>query len=71
MVGKDSHRPEGKAGIDPFHTRASQRGVPRVGGKPVSAPAPSRYDAEEQIGGSRPGVPSRMRDGPTPESDDE
>ena len=72
MVGKNPHRPEGKANADnermhasrtkdaPYETGPSQKELAdrdraRVG-------EPSRVEAEEQIGGSRPGVESRVKD---------
>ena len=73
MVGKNPHRPEGKADADNEHMQARwvssglphdtglsdkdvhERDVARMGG-------PSQYPAEEQVGGSRPGVESRVKD---------
>ena len=68
MPGKDPQRPEGKSS-DAEHQRRLTKGQ----GHPLelpkgNAPDPSRYPAEEQIGGSRPGVPSRMK-GESPEDD--
>lgn len=74
MVGKDPHRPEGKT-KDAEHMGAvahskdapymsptsgeiaqmDHEGMERRGG-------PARIPAEEQIGGSRPGVESRVKD---------
>lgn len=75
MVGKNPHRPEGKARADNEHMAATyaSAGAPREhpsdkaqydqelenierGGGPTVIPA------EEAIGGSRPGVPSRVKD---------
>lgn len=70
MTGHNPHRIEGKArDAERQHAqRASmredaERGLPtekelRSG----DAPAPSRTPAEEEIGGSRPGVPSRVKE---------
>lgn len=75
MVGKNPHRPEGKAKADNEHMQAAAMSS----GPPYQAPSkmdvheenmrakeqgggPSRIAAEEQIGGSRPGVPSRVKD---------
>jgi hypothetical protein len=70
MPGKDPHRPEGKTGDAEHQRRLSDRDQARSHSeKPTTeAPDPSRYPAEEQIGGSRPGVPSRMK-GESPEDD--
>lgn len=74
MVGKDPHRSEGKAGVDGYHRRTHEHDKPLDSideRGPVGEP--SRVPAEEQIGGSRPGVPSRMRGelGVTPTEDDD
>lgn len=63
MPGKNPHRPEGKTGDAEHERPQSERDRARVHDeKPTTnAPDPSRYPAEEQIGGSRPGVPSRMK----------
>ena len=72
MVGKNPHRPEGKAKADNEHMLSSrtsesplaptpsdkglhERDVSRVGD-------PGTYPAEEQVGGSRPGVESRVKE---------
>lgn len=70
MVGKNPHRPEGKS-MDAERAHAqrasmredAERGLPSE--KDVQsreAPAPTRTMAEEEVGGSRPGVPSRVKD---------
>ena len=73
MVGKNPHRPEGKANADNEHMQAAwmsgdapfsggpsdktlhERDVAHVGD-------PGQYPAEEQLGGSRPGVESRVKE---------
>lgn len=73
MVGKNPHRPEGKTDADNEHMQASRMkaGMPYESGlsdkhvheADVSRISePGRVPAEEQIGGSRPGVESRVRD---------
>ena len=61
MPGHNPHRPEGKIGDMEHHRRAHEQDRPleRPEGE---APAPTRYPAEEQVGGSRPGVPSRVKE---------
>lgn len=66
MTGKDPHRPEGKAGVDAYHRRLSDslHSAKQVHDVPaLHAPdgAPSRFPAEEQFAGSRPGVPSLVK----------
>lgn len=75
MVGKNPHRPEGKAHADNERMQAAWMS----GGFPHSHPSekevyqrdlqmqaesggPTQYPAEEQLGGSRPGVESRVKD---------
>lgn len=76
-IGKNPHRPEGKARTDNPHMQAAwqkdgepfmgnpsekemhqkdMENVDRYGGGPTTLPA------EEQVGGSRPGVESRVKD---------
>lgn len=73
MVGKNPHRPEGKADTDNEHMQASwmKSGMPyenALSDKHVHEAdvarigEPSRIPAEEQIGGSRPGVESRVKE---------
>lgn len=72
MVGKNPHRPEGKAHADNERMHASRtKDAPYDTGPSDKARAeqdhermgaPTRVDAEEQVGGSRPGVPSRVKD---------
>lgn len=75
MVGKNPHRPEGKARADNEHVAAGwhERGAPRQAPAPKDVHeqdmetmqeggGPTRVPAEEAIGGSRPGVPSRVKD---------
>lgn len=74
MVGRDPHRPQGKVKTDEEHFAATEeRGLPHVSPsrKEVHEQnmvnrdrtgAPTRFPAEEQLGGSRPGVPSRVKD---------
>jgi hypothetical protein len=62
MPGHNPHRPEGKA-PDMEHMRRrsvkDERDAPRATREP---PTPNEVPAEEPRGGSRPGVPSRMRE---------
>lgn len=72
MVGKNPHRPEGKANADnermhasrtrdsPYETGPSQKELGEMDRARVGEP--SRVEAEEQVGGSRPGVPSLVKD---------
>lgn len=76
MVGKNPHRPEGKAGADNEHMRtAHSPSDASHGAKPSDKElydmeleqkeakgGASRIPAEESIGGSRPGVESRVKD---------
>lgn len=63
MTGHNPHRPEGKAmdaerqSTQRKHLHTDDPQLPAG-----DAPEPSRYDAEEQIGGSRPGVPSKVKE---------
>jgi hypothetical protein len=61
MPGHNPHRPEGKA-PDMEHMRRAHDGDRPLQRPDGNAPLPSSYPAEEQIGGSRPGVPSRVKD---------
>ena len=76
-VGKNPHRPEGKANADNPHMQAAwmNEGPPHNASRNEKAAAerdrenmartsggPTSFPAEEQIGGSRPGVPSRVKD---------
>ena len=76
-VGKNPHRPEGKASTDNSHMQAAwmNEGPPHNASRNGKATAqrnlenmertsggPTTIPAEEQIGGSRPGVPSRVKD---------
>lgn len=84
MPGKNPHRPEGKANADNEHMKANSAAA-GMRFEPPSAKerqetdrdnmarggGASRFSAEEQIGGSRPGVRSRMKEGVTGQSDDE
>lgn len=75
MVGKNPHRPEGKAKADNEHMQAAATSK----GMPYQSPSQKEVEetnldemerrggqssgaAEQQIGGSRPGVPSRVQD---------
>ncbi|MFA5861420.1 MAG: hypothetical protein WDA16_06960 [Candidatus Thermoplasmatota archaeon] len=62
MSGKDPHRPEGKT-LDAEHQiRRHMREIIRSPSTNAGrAPEPRRFPAEEQLGGSRPGVESRVR----------
>jgi hypothetical protein len=63
MPGKDPHRPQGKT-ADAEHMNAQreqQQLQASFQSPPGGAPDPTRVPAEEPIGGSRPGVPSRMK----------
>ena len=73
MVGKNPHRPEGKANADNERMQAAwmSKGAPHATGPSPKELAdqdharmgePSRFEAEEQVGGSRPGVQSRVKD---------
>ncbi len=64
MPGKDPHRPEGKVGGADHERRASekQRGMTIRDQDEREAGSPSRFPAEEQVGGSRPGVEGEGRD---------
>lgn len=77
MVGKNPHRPEGKANADnermqaawmssgkPFDTNPSQKEVhdQDMAMKVAGGEEPAQYPAEEQLGGSRPGVESRVKE---------
>jgi hypothetical protein len=63
MTGHNPHRPEGKAPDMEHMRRAHERDRP-IHAPPQDAPLrpPSSYPAKEQIGGSRPGVPSRVKE---------
>ncbi|HET6403552.1 MAG TPA: hypothetical protein VFH78_02800 [Candidatus Thermoplasmatota archaeon] len=76
MPGKNPHRPEGKADTDNEHMQAAwmSKGAPHDAGRNDKARAeldqqmmergggPTSFPAEEQIGGSRPGVESRVKE---------
>jgi hypothetical protein len=66
MPGKDPHRPEGKtADAEHMNAQRERQQLQRAFESPprdANAPAPTRYPAEEEIGGSRPRVPSRVKD---------
>lgn len=73
MVGKNPHRPEGKADTDNEHMQASwmNSGMPHNSPKNemrrheedvARIGQPSQFPAEEQFGGSRPGVESRVKE---------
>ena len=73
MVGKNPHRPEGKASADNEHMQAAwmSSSLPHDSGASdkqqhmedvARMGEPSQYPAEEQLGGSRPGVESRVKD---------
>lgn len=73
MVGKNPHRPEGKAHADNERMQAAwmSKGAPYDSGPSEKELAqqdharmgqPTRVEAEEQIGGSRPGVQSRVKE---------
>lgn len=73
MVGKNPHRPEGKANADNERMQAAwmSKGLPHDPGPSQKELAeqdrarmgqPTRVEAEEQVGGSRPGVPSRVKE---------
>jgi hypothetical protein len=74
MPGKDPHRPEGKlpdaerqqaqatsAGA-PFQSPSAKQLHQRDVEEMRARSAPTRFPAEEAVGGSRPGVPSRVRE---------
>jgi hypothetical protein len=75
-VGKPPHRGEGKARMDNEHMSGiwHEKGMPYAGGpsdKEVHETdmenkermgQPTRHPAEEQVGGSRPGVESRVKE---------
>lgn len=75
MVGKDPHRPEGKAKDAEHMAHAyASRDVPRQApsekdvaeqdrwNREVRGGPPSRFSAYDQVGGSRPGVESRVKE---------
>lgn len=72
MVGKNPHRPEGKAKADNEHMASSRtRDAPYAPGPSdktlheqdvARVGEPGQYPAEEQVGGSRPGVESRVKE---------
>lgn len=74
MVGKPPHRPAGKARTDNEHMKAtwSEAGLPHQAPSAsevhqqdlenMGETQPAQYMAEEQIGGSRPGVPSLVKE---------
>lgn len=74
MVGKDPHRPQGKTkDMEHMAHAYAEHDVPRQAPSDKSRAemdmdmmemhgGPSRFLAEEQIGGSRPGVPSRVKE---------
>lgn len=65
MVGKAPHRPEGKTPYAEKMGAATshplERGDP-LREKDAGLAEPGQYPAEEPIGGSRPGVESRVRE---------
>lgn len=75
-VGKPPHRGEGKARTDNEHMGpvAQDKGLPHAGIPSLKArheqdmetmertSEPTRFPAEEQVGGSRPGVDSRVKE---------
>ena len=61
MPGHNPHRPEGKT-RDAEHDRRLSDQLQRAFESPPGEAHPTRFPAEEQIGGSRPGVPSRVKD---------
>lgn len=75
MTGKDPHRPQGKTkDMESMATIAATDGIPSTGPsqkkqhemdlrhKEAGWSGPTEVSAEEQVGGSRPGVPSRVKD---------
>lgn len=70
MTGKNPHRPEGKsADAERAHTQRgsmrqnAERGLPSEKDlHNAGDPHPTRAPGEEEVGGSRPGVPSRVKD---------
>ena len=60
MPGHNPHRPEGKA-ADAEHDRRLRGQVQRAFESPPGDVHPTRFPAEEQVGGSRPGVESRVK----------
>lgn len=72
MVGKNPHRPEGKANADNEHMVSSRTRDAPFAGNPsdkmlherdvAHVGDPGQYPAEEQFGGSRPGVESRVKE---------
>lgn len=73
MVGKNPHRPEGKAkdnerqeasrNAGASHASPSAKEVHRQNMEAKErGGGPTRFPAEEDVGGSRPGVPSRVKD---------
>jgi hypothetical protein len=72
MVGKNPHRPEGKAKADNEHMLSSRTSEAPLSSGPSDKAMherdmahvgdPGQYPAEEQFGGSRPGVESRVKE---------
>lgn len=75
MVGKNPHRPEGKARSDnegmqaawmnagePHANLPSDKHLHEKNMELMDQGAPQQVSAEEQIGGSRPGVESRVKE---------
>jgi hypothetical protein len=70
MPGHNPHRPEGKIG-DMEHARRASVQDEQAAADQTQAPPPPQYPAEEQIGGSRPGVPSRVKNAIARREDDD
>lgn len=70
MPGKNPHRPEGKSmDAERTHTQRASMRVNAERGLPTEKELqsmgeahPTHTPAEEEIGGSRPGVPSRVKE---------
>lgn len=67
-IGKDPHRIQGKKGADEWHRRMADdrenltHDDPFAHKKPQALRESSSDDGEMEVGGSRPGVPSRVKD---------
>lgn len=74
MTGKDPHRPQGKTkDMEHMAHAYAERDAPRQAPSDkaraeldreqmAAGGGATRFPAEEQVGGSRPGVPSRVKD---------
>lgn len=80
MPGKNPHHPEGKADADNERMQAAWMSASHPHDKARAemdreqmerSGGPTRFPAEEQVGGSRPGVPSRVKDAIAQRQDEE